>query len=163
MLLQKDILKMIDKKENSIKYVRFEYFKTTAPENSYFNMGISNGHFIKFYNDKHFFINIDEISERSQAFDVNGIISNENLRELRPTNERINISVSGKAKTLIKFTFCDNGENLYCDEKYINYFITKYIRLDTYKFYALNGRNPLFLKLDNDINGIILPVNHNEK
>lgn len=159
MKLQNEILKALEKHVLNGGHGRFTYMKTTGV-NDLFNIGITDGHFIKFYHKDLFFINADLDYFGNTPFDASKILNE--IENALPLNYSLEFTanIHGKKETLIELSFGD-GEKMYINSKYAKYFENKRYSFTDYNFYAVSKKSPVFIKQYGEIIGLILPINYN--
>lgn len=151
MKLQNEILKAIEKYENNNGGFVYRY---TTGIDDYYNMGVCCGQFIKFYNDKHFYVNFKEITSPDpvNAKMFTTYRDDSNIKEFKPTGA----TFTENKHTLIELM--NGNDKIYLDEKYVNYFTSKYIKVSDLTFYSIGKKAPVYIEIDSQLRGLIMPV-----
>ena len=157
MYLQKEMLKAIEKAEK--KNIAVTDLTICEGVSDYYDAGISDGHFIKFINKKHFYIDLVNYPFR------NGVPFNTkpfkdgaaNSDRLTLTNET-RLICDGK-KTL-RALETENGDRIWYDVKFEKFF-TDYFSFEKYTFRGAK-KQPIYIFNNYDFCGVIMPVNVND-
>lgn len=151
MKLQIEVLKAMSK---SVKnHIAMKYYLTDGNGDG-FTWGITDGHFIKFYPEYEKLINVTHESFRPDPIKTEQFI--EEVNNATPatfTNELIKIDKS----TCNVFALAD-GSKVYIDEKLLDLFVDKDIKINDLQFFCNASNKPLFIKRHKQFYGLILPV-----
>lgn len=157
MKLQQDILKEQEKHEKRGGWST--YFLTTGSDD-YLDAGISNGHFIKFYNAKYIYLNFNNLSTARGpefVFDTKEILKGRDdayLLTLTDTYKKYNDG-KNEARCL---TFPD-GTKTWINTAFEKYFnLSKNLQFSDFSFYAVNKKTPVFIESRDRVYGLILPL-----
>lgn len=154
MKLQNELLKDLLKKDSNGGVSKWR--KTTG-SSDYFNLGITDGYIIKFYNSKHFFVNLD--CDYIQPDSVNAAPLLDAIRrdgqQAVLTNNRIQYNDGKNTAAIIETA---DGKKTAVNIDYFKYFESKYLTMQDFQFITCGQRAPIALVYNDTIHGIILPV-----
>lgn len=157
MYLQKEMLKAIEKMEKKNNNVTDLFLFEGVSD--FYDAGISDGHFIKFINKKHFYIDLV-----NYPFKTFGAHNSKYYKDGAANSDRLTLTNETRlicdGKKTVRALETENGDRVWYDVKFEKFF-TDYFSFDKYTFRGAK-KDIIYIFNNYDLCGVIMPVKIND-
>lgn len=159
MKLLKELLKDAETIEKRGGVSRFKL--TTGNGGQFYDCGLTDGHFIKFYNSKRFYIDpekIEGVMPVSGPYKLETITAGVNSAELVKLTNNTRIIPCGRKNATVRELKFNDGGSVWYDINFEAYFDDGNRRWADLEFRAANKKAPIYLLYNSELVGVVLPV-----